>query len=114
MTNIVLIVGNLGADPATRSTSGGDIITITVATSRRWNDKNTGEAKSETEWHRVTCFNGLGKNVAKYTRKGSKVSVQGRLHYSKWQAQDGTDRYGVEIYADEINFLDRRPEGGDD
>ena len=112
MTNIVLIVGNLGADPVTRSTSGGDITTISVATTRRWNTKD-GDKREETEWHRVICFNGLGKTVAKYTRKGSKVSVQGRLHYSKWQAQDGTDKYGVEIYADEVGFLDRKSEGGD-
>ena len=113
MTNIVILIGNLGADPVTRSTSGGDITSINVATTRRWNTKD-GERREETEWHRVTCFNGIGKAVAKCLRKGSKISVQGRLHYSKWQAQDGTEKYGVEIYADEINFLDPKPEGGDD
>ena len=110
MTNIVLIVGNLGADPAARSTSGGDITTITVATSRRWNDKNTGEVREETEWHRVTCFNGLADNVAKYVRKGSKISVQGSIHYTSSVGQDGEKKYGVEIRADQVEFLSKAPE----
>lgn len=106
MTNIVLIVGNVGQDPTTRTTQGGmAITTISVATSRRWNDKNTGETREETEWHRVTCFNGLGKNVAKYVRKGVKVAVEGYLHYTKWTGQDGVDRYGCEIIADKVEFL---------
>ena len=107
MTNIVLIVGNVGADPVTRTTQGGTAITsISVATSRRYKN-SAGETKEDTEWHRVTCFNGIGKAVAQYVRKGTKVSVQGRLHYTKWTGQDGIDRYGCEIYADEVNFLTR-------
>ncbi len=109
MTNIVLLVGNVGQDPQTRVTQTGTTITsISVATSRRF--KDNGETREQTEWHRVTCFNGLGKICADYVRKGMKVSVQGRLHYTKWTDTDGTDRYGVEIYADEVNFLTKAPE----
>ena len=69
--------------------------------------------RKQTEWHRVTCFNGLGTNVAKYVRKGSKVSIQGRLHYSSWAGPDGVTRYGVEILADTVEFLTPAPKAGD-
>lgn len=109
MTNIVLLVGNIGQDPQVRTTMGGATITsISVATSRKYRN-SADELVEETEWHRVTCFNGLGKNVAKYVAKGMKVAVEGRLHYTKWTAQDGTDRYGVEIYADKVDFLTKAP-----
>ncbi len=112
MTNIVVIVGNVGADPKTRSTQGGaNITSISVATERRWT--SNGETKKETEWHQVTCFNGLGTNVAKYVRKGSKVSVNGRLHYTSWTDKDGTTRYGVEIIAETVDFLTKAPGAGD-
>ena len=65
----------------------------------------TGEIKEQTEWHRVTCFNGLGTKVAKYVRKGSKVSIQGRLHYSSWTGPDGVTKCGVEIPADTVELL---------
>ena len=110
MTNIVVLVGNVGADPIARMTQGGTSITsLSVATSRRFKN-GAGETTEQTEWHRITCFNGLGKICADYVRKGMKVSVQGRLHYTKWTDQDGTDRYGVEIYADEVNFLTKAPQ----
>ena len=109
--NKVILIGNLGKDPEVRyAPSGSAICNITLATSRQWKDKTSGEKQEETEWHRVTCFNGLGKNVSTYVRKGMKVSVQGRIHYTKWQDQAGETRYGVEIYADEVNFLTRAPE----
>jgi single-strand DNA-binding protein len=110
MTNIVLIVGNVGQDPVARSTQGGSTITsLSVATSRKY--RNTAEELvEETEWHRVTCFNGLGKNVATYVRKGMKVAVEGRLHYTKWTDNAGVERYGVEIYADKVDFLTKAPE----
>ena len=112
MTNIVVIVGNVGADPITRATQGGNVTSISVATERRWNTP-AGEAKKETEWHKVICFNGLGTNVGKYVRKGSKVSVQGRLHYTKWTDKDGTERYGVEIIAETVDFLTKAPGAAD-
>jgi len=112
MTNIVVIVGNVGQDPTTRATQGGNVTTISVATERRRNTAG-GEAKKETEWHKVTCFNGLGTNVGKYVRKGSKVSVQGRLHYTKWTDNEGTERYGVEIIAETVDFLTKAPSAAD-
>ena len=112
MTNIVVIVGNVGQDPTTRATQGGNVTSISVATERRWNTTG-GEARKETEWHKVTCFNGLGTNVGKYVRKGSKVSVQGRLHYTKWTDKDGAERYGVEIIAETVDFLTKAPGAAD-
>ncbi|MGI4877630.1 MAG: single-stranded DNA-binding protein [Janthinobacterium lividum] len=110
MTNLVIIIGNAGADPVSRNTqAGGNVTSLSVATSTKWTDKNTGEIKEQTEWHRVTCFNGLGTNVAKYVRKGSKVSIQGRLHYSSWAGPDGVTKYGVEILADSVEFLSKAP-----
>ena len=109
MTNVVLLVGNVGQDPTRRTTQGGTTITsMSVATSRRYKN-SAGETQEETEWHRVTCFNGLGEVCAKYVRQGSKVSVQGRIHYSKWTDSDGTVRYGCEIYADNVEFLSKAP-----
>ena len=109
MTNIVLIVGNVGQDPVARSTqSGASIISLSVATSRKFRN-SAEELVEETEWHRVTCFNGLGKNVASYVRKGMKVAVEGRLHYTKWTDNAGVERYGVEIYADKVDFLTKAP-----
>ncbi|QYE33159.1 single-stranded DNA-binding protein (plasmid) [Polymorphobacter sp. PAMC 29334] len=114
MTNLVIIIGNAGADPVSRSIqAGGTVTSLSVATSTKWTDKNTGEIKEQTEWHRVTCFNGLGTNVAKYVRKGSKVSIQGRLHYTSWTGTDGATKYGVEILADSVEFLTPAPKAGD-
>lgn len=111
MTNLVVLVGNVGADPDTRATQGGTNITnFSVATSRRYRN-DAGEIVEQTEWHRVTAFNGLGKTVGQYVRKGMKVSVQGRLHYSKWTDRDGQTRYGVDIYASEVEFLSKAPTG---
>ena len=115
MTNIVLLVGNLGADPELRTTTGGtDIASFSVGTSR---PKRDGEGKTfkddrgftvkDTEWHRITCFNGLGKTVAQYASKGMLVSVRGRIHNSKWTDKDGIERYGYEIIADDVQFLNR-------
>ena len=109
MTNIVLIVGNVGQDPIARTTQGGSTITsISVATSRKYRN-SADDLVEETEWHRVTCFNGLGKNVASCVRRGMKVAVEGRLHYTKWTDNAGVERYGVEIYADKVDFLTKAP-----
>ena len=115
MTNIVLIVGNLGADPELRSTSGGtDVASFSVGTSRPKRDSDgktykddKGFTAKDTEWHRVTCFNGLGKTVAQYASKGMLVSVRGRLHYTRWTDGEGVVRYGCEIIADDVQFLNR-------
>lgn len=111
MTNIVILVGNVGADPESRNAQGGTSITsLSVATSRRYRNE-AGDLVEQTEWHRNTAFSGLGKTIAQYVRKGMKVSVQGRLHYSKWTDQAGQTRYGVDIYASEVEFLSKAPTG---
>ena len=108
MTNTVVLVGDVGADLITRATQGGNVTSLSVATERRW-DTPAGEAKKETERHKVTCFNGLDTNVRNYVYKGSKVSVQGRLHYTKWTDKDGTERYGVEVIVETVDFLTKAP-----
>ena len=114
MQNIVILAGNIGQDPETRSTNGGTKIThFTLATSRpRYADgkpvkDDQGNRVQDTEWHRITCFNGLGTTVQKYCSKGMKVLVRGRIHYSKWTDKDGNDRYGSEIIAETVDFLSR-------
>jgi single-strand DNA-binding protein len=115
MTNIVLLVGNLGAAPELRTTQGGtDIASFNLGTSRPRRDSEgktfkdeSGFTAKDTEWHRVTCFNGLGKTVSRYANKGMLVSVRGRIHNSKWTDKDGIERYGYEIIADDVQFLNR-------
>lgn len=112
MLNKVQLIGNLGADPEIRYMPSGDpIATIRLATTRRWKDRNTGERKEETEWHRVVLFSGLAKICGECLKKGSQVFIEGRLKTQKWQAQDGTDRYTTDIIAESMIMLGRR-EGG--
>ncbi len=111
--NKVIIVGNLGGDPETRYMPSGSAVTrFTVATNESWKDKQTGEQKERTEWHRVAMFNRLAEIAAEYLRKGSSVYVEGKLRRRKWQGQDGQDRYTTEIIADEMQMLGGRGEGG--
>lgn len=112
MQNFAFVAGNMGQDPETRTTSGGKKITyFSLATSRtKYVDgkpvkDDQGRRVQETEWHRITCFSGLGAIVEKYCSKGMKVSVRGRLHYSKWTDKDGNDRNGCEIVAEAVDFL---------
>lgn len=110
--NKVILIGNLGKDPETRyMPSGGAVTNVTIATSETWKDKQTGEQKENTEWHRVVFFNRLGEIAGEYLRKGSKVYVEGRLQTKKWQDNNGQDRYTTEIVANEMQMLDSR--GGD-
>ncbi len=121
MTNIVLLVGNLGGDPELRSTNGGtDVATFSLGTSRPRRDSEgktykdeSGFTAKDTEWHRVTCFNGLGRVVAQHATKGMLVSVKGRIHNSKWTDKDGIDRYSYEIIADDVQFLGRSRKSGE-
>ncbi|WP_296404263.1 single-stranded DNA-binding protein [Psychrobacter sp.] len=104
--NKVIIVGNLGADPETRQfTNGGSVTNISVATSEQWTDKQTGEKREATEWHRISLFNRLGEIAAQYLRKGSQVYIEGSLRTRKWQDQNGQDRYSTEIRADQLQML---------
>lgn len=112
MLNKVILIGRLGADPEVRYMPSGDAITtIRLATSRNWKDRNTGERKEETEWHRVVFFAGLAKIAGEYLKKGSQAYVEGRIRTQKWQGQDGQDRYTTEIVADEMRMLDSRSGG---
>lgn len=107
--NKVIIVGNLGQDPETKfMPSGGAVTNITVATSETWKDKQTGEKKESTEWHRVVFFNRLAEIAGEYLKKGSKVYLEGSLKTRKWQDQNGNDRYTTEIVAKEMQMLDGR------
>jgi single-strand DNA-binding protein len=111
--NKVILVGNLGADPEVRRTQDGrPIVNLRVATSDTWRDKNTGERREKTEWHRVVIFSeGLAKIAEQYLKKGSKVYLEGALQTRKWQDKDGQDRYSTEVVLQGFNsaltMLDR-------
>ena len=116
--NVVNLVGRLSRDPDSRTAGNTTIVTLSVATDRpklkdgkTYKDENGYTAK-DSEFHRVTCFNGLAKTVGQYCSKGQLVSVQGRIHYTQWEDQDGVTRYGSEILADKVDFLSRA-NGGD-
>lgn len=116
--NKVILVGNLGRDPEVRNTQAGDpIVHLSVATSESWKDRESGERKERTEWHRVVIFNtNLGRIAEQYLRKGSKVYLEGQLQTRKWQDQSGQDRYSTEVvlqrYRGELTMLDSRASGG--
>ena len=103
--NKVIIVGNVGQDPEVRTLpSGGKVVNLSVATSEAWKDKNTGERKERTEWHRVVIFSdGLAKVAEQYVRKGAKVYIEGALQTRKWQDQSGADKYSTEIVLQGFN-----------
>ena len=119
MQNIVILAGNIGQTPEVRTTQGGTKITnFSLATSRPrlsegrvLRDEN-GYRVMDTEWHRITCFNGLGKTVAEHCEKGMKVLVHGRIHYTKWNDAEGQTRYGCEIIAEQVDFLAKAKEAG--
>jgi len=115
--NKVILVGNLGADPEVRNLpSGGKVVNLSIATSENWKDKNTGERREKTEWHRVVIFSeGLARVAESYLRKGSKVYIEGQLQTRKWQDQSGQDKYSTEIVLQGFNsnmtLLDGRGDG---
>ena len=110
--NKVILVGNLGADPETRyMPSGGAVTNLSIATSESWKDKQSGEQKERTEWHKVAMFNRLAEISAEYLRKGSQVYIEGKLRTRKWQDRDGNDRYTTEVIADEMQMLGGRGGG---
>ncbi|MDZ7905140.1 MAG: single-stranded DNA-binding protein [Cypionkella sp.] len=119
--NKVIIIGSLGRDPEVRSfPNGGRIVSLRIATSESWRDKDSGERKERTEWHVVSIFNEpVGKIAEQYLRKGSKVYIEGQLETRKWQDQSGADRYTTEVvlrqYRGELTLLDgKKPDSGDD
>jgi len=111
--NKVILIGNLGADPESRSMpSGMNVTNLRIATSESWKDKQTGEMQERTEWHSVAMFGRLAEISAQYLRKGSQVYIEGRLRTRKWQDKEGRDRYTTEIVADEMQMLGGRGGGG--
>ncbi len=116
--NKVIIVGNLGRDPESKTfQNGGKVVNLRIATSDTWKDKNSGERKESTEWHSVAIFNeGLANVAERYLRKGSKVYIEGALKTRKWQDASGNDRYSTEIVLQGFNsvltMLDGAPGSG--
>lgn len=116
--NKVILVGNLGRDPEVRSMNdGAPVVTLNLATSETWKDRNSGERRERTEWHRVVIFNeNLAKVAENYLKKGSKVYIEGQLQTRKWTDKDGNEKYTTEVvlqrYRGELAMLDSRGEGG--
>jgi single-strand DNA-binding protein len=111
--NKVIIIGNLGKDPEVRyMPSGSAICTVTVATSRQWKDKTSGERQEETEWHRITFFDRMAEIAGEYLKKGRPVYVEGRLKTRKYTDKDGVEKYTTEIVATEMQLLGGREGGG--
>jgi single-strand DNA-binding protein len=110
--NKVILIGSLGQDPEVRyMPQGGAVANLSVATNERYKDKNTGEAKEVTEWHRVVIYQRLAEIAGEYLRKGSKVYIEGKLKTRKWQDKDGVERYTTEIVANELQMLDGKQDG---
>ena len=113
--NKCLFIGNLTADPEIRTMPNGEqVANITVATSESWTDKNTGERKEQTEWHRIVLYRRLAEIAGQYLRKGSQVYIEGRLKTRKWQDQNGQDRYTTEIQGDNLQMLGGRQDNQQD
>ncbi|MDY0330609.1 MAG: single-stranded DNA-binding protein [Thiomonas sp.] len=110
--NKVILVGNLGRDPETRfAPSGAAICNVSIATTRNWKDKTSGEKREETEWHRVVFYDRLAEIAGEYLKKGRPVYVEGRLKTRKWTDKDGVEKYTTEIIAEDMQLLGGR-EGG--
>lgn len=111
--NKVILLGNLGADPELRHMPNGDAVaTIRLATTESWKDRNTGEKRENTEWHRVVFFRKLAEIVGEYLKKGAGIYIEGRIKTRKWQDKDGQDRYTTEIEATEMQMVGGRGQGG--
>jgi len=111
--NKVIIIGNLGRDPEVRYTpSGAAVCNVSVATTRNWKDKNSGDKVEETEWHRVVFYDRLAEIAGEYLKKGRSVYVEGRLKTRKWADKDGKDNYTTEIVAEQMQLLGGREGGG--
>jgi single-strand DNA-binding protein len=111
--NKVIVMGNLGRDPETRYSADGAAVTnITVATSRQWKDKTSGERKEETEWHRIVFYGRQAEIAGEYLKKGRPVYVEGRLKTRKWQDKEGQERYTTEVIAESMQLMGGREGGG--
>jgi single-strand DNA-binding protein len=113
--NKVILIGNVGKDPEVRyNPSGGAWVTLSLATTRNWKNRDTGERQEETEWHRVVFNDRLAEIVGEYVKKGRPLYVEGRLKTRKWQDKEGRDTYTTEIIASEMQLLGGREGGGDE
>ena len=111
--NKVVLIGTLGRDPETKTfPNGGSLTQFSIATSESWIDKNTGERKEQTEWHRIVLYNRLGEIAQQYLKKGSKVYIEGKLRTRSWEDQNGQTRYTTEIIAEQMQMLDSNPNAG--
>ena len=112
--NKVILIGNLGRDPEVRyMTSGAAVCNFSIATSRRWKDKQ-GELQEETEWHNIVCYERTAENAEKYLSKGSPVYIEGRLKTRKWEDKEGVTKYTTEIICEQMQFLGKREDGEDE
>ena len=112
MINKVILIGNVGADPEVRTLEGGaKVARVRLATTERIYNRQTQEAKDHTEWHNVTLWRNLADVADRFVRKGSQIYIEGRLRSREWTDQNGMKRYGIEIVADDLKLLGRRPEG---
>lgn len=110
MSNVIL-VGTLGADPESKSfPNGGSLCNFSIATSEKWQSKQTGEWIEQTEWHRIVIKNRLGEIAQQYLKKGSKVYIEGKLRTRSWTDQNGIERYTTEIHAEQMQLLDSAPQ----
>jgi len=111
--NKVILIGNLGNDPEVRYTPSGDAVAnFSIATSEEWKDKNTGEKKERTEWHRIVAWRRLGEICGEYLSKGRQVYVEGRIQTNAWEDKEGNKRYTTEILANTVQFLGGRDAAG--
>jgi len=110
--NKVILVGNLGRDPETRyMPSGGAVTNVSLATSKAWKDRDSGEQKEKTEWHRIVFFNRLGEIAGEYLKRGSKIYVEGELRTREWE-KEGQKHFTTEVVANEMQMLDSKGSGG--
>lgn len=111
--NKVILVGTLGRDPESKTfPNGGSLCQFSIATSESWIDKQTGERKEHTEWHRIVFNNRLAEIAQQYLRKGSKVYIEGKLKTRQWTDQNGQERYTTEVSGNELQMLDPKPQDG--
>lgn len=109
--NKVILVGSLGADPESKTfPNGGSLCQFSMATSERWQDKQSGEWIENTEWHRIVVKNKLGEIAQKYLKKGSKVYIEGKLRTRSWKDQNNQERYTTEVHAETMQMLDSAPQ----
>ncbi|MDL2320303.1 single-stranded DNA-binding protein [Alistipes sp. OttesenSCG-928-B03] len=112
MINKVILVGNVGADPEVRTLEGGaKVARVRLATTERIYNRQTQESKDHTEWHTITLWRGLADVADRFVRKGSQIYIEGKIRSREWTGNDGAKRYGIEIVADDLKLLGRRPEG---